>query len=362
MRTTFTFHTATPALLRELAQEPGPVTSLYLDTYRQGRDTRLGPKQLARFQEDLQGHAHLQETLGEALAAYLQPLTALQEDASAWQTMGEGLALFLTPTKAVAVRLRRDPHPSLTVGGPRLHPLVREQEYTQSFYLLAVAQDSVRLLQGDSWGFKEIVSPHLPLNLEAALPEVRRDRQSKITGRPRGHQVYRGNATTVEQSERFLHLVGQGLQKTLAGREPLPLILATVEEHVKPLQEASGYRHFTQEFINGSHSNSSSSHLHELALPLMVREAARKRLGLGEEVEAATAKKLTLVSLEEIIPLAQEGRVGKLLVGSPSHRESDEIHLAESPLDVALRATLTQGGEVLYNEFYASPHLALLRY
>lgn len=361
------FQEVTLDSLRDLASTPGPTVSVFMDTYPHGPDTLIGRKQLARLIPVIEAELRDLGLSKQDAAAFTQPLRNLADSVTLWKQMDEGLALFVTPTNTVGFRLAYDPHVSYTVGDiPRLHPVVRELDHSEEFYVFAVAQDDVRLLKCTANSVERVKDTTLPDSFAEELMRNDDNRKSKITagGGGRGRQVFRGDGAdpgSTAELNRQLKNIGVELRKTLGPNEDRIIVAATLPSYLPALRDGANYGSFAEEIVSGSHGNLSDKQLQELALPIAAHEREKGRLADRDEIEAMAAHDRAVVGVEDIA-LLEEGRVRTLKVSEPTFRGTEEDKVEVSPTDELIVETLRHRGDVIHNDKLDAKAVALLRY
>jgi hypothetical protein len=203
------------------AREPWSV-SIYLPTSAssRGEAERIELKNLA-------GEASRQLKQAGApradVAAIVEELADLVDDDEFWRYQARSLALFLTPTTSMTFRLANN-LTSIVEVSDRFHlkPLLRAVTFPHSAFVLALAQNGVRLLE---------IAPDLE-PIEVKIPELPRDvagavgkssiRDPAPVGRIQGAE---GRKTRMRQ---YARRIDEALRPLLGGVD-LPLILAAAE-------------------------------------------------------------------------------------------------------------------------------------
>jgi hypothetical protein len=265
----------------------------------------------------------------------LEPARTLLSDATFWQHQSDGLALFVSGETLRYFRLPLDFAP-LTVVGDRFHlkPLLSLFAGDGRFYVLALSQGEVRLLQGTRYSVGQVNLENVPKGLADALkwdeaerhtqfhtstvsPQGARSRRATAGGRPavfHGHGADSG-AQHKEHILRYFQQVADGVEDILGG-ERAPLVLAAVD-YLHPIyRKVNTYPHLVERGIRGNPERLDAKQLHTQAWaivgPLFASErenaAAAYRQLAGEGSERASS------SLKQVVPAAYSGRVGTLFV------------------------------------------------
>lgn len=355
--------------VRELIDHrDGPCVSMFLPTHRTAPENEQDPIRmknlLARAEEQL-----VQMGLrGPDAKAVLEPAMRLQGLGEFWRYQADGLALFLAPGM---FRFHRLPVqlPELVVVIERFHvkPLLPLLTSDGRFFVLAISQNEVRLLEGSRQRVEEVELEDVPESLAEALhyDDLEKERTLHVAGRGgrsapvvfHGHGI--GDEVDKVLVERFLRKVDDGLWEILR-RERAPLVLAGVDYLLPIFRKVTRYRHVLEEGIEGSPSELRPDELHGRAWPLVEPVFAREledaralfaeRAGRGE---GATDE------VREVVLAALDGRVESLFVAVGEQRwgtfdevarevaEHDERRPGdEDLLDRAAVLTLATSGEV----------------
>jgi hypothetical protein len=371
--------------LQELVNEcQQACVSIYMPTQRAGKEVEQNAIRLKNRLEEAEKGLVAAGLRAPEARELLEPVRALLPDTTFWQHQSDGLALFISAGFLRYYRLPLD-FESLTVVGGRFHfkPLLSLFAGDGRFYVLALSQDEVRLLQGTRYSVGQVNLENVPERLAEALKWDEPERNIQFhtsTGAPQGGSAWRsarggrpaifhghGVDSASEHKEHILHYfrqVSEGMREILAG-ERAPLVLAAVD-YLHPLyREANVYPHLVGQGIRGNPEGLDAKELHARAWaivePLFTAEreaaAARYRQLAGEGSAQASN------SLEQVVPAAHFGRVETLFValGTQVWGTFDpqvgavELHQAARPgdedlLDFAAVRTLSNDGTVYVAE------------
>jgi hypothetical protein len=250
-------------------------------------------------------------------------------DEAFWRRQSEGLAVFQSPGITRMYRLPLEFDEAVIVA-LRFHvkPLLPLFSSSGHFYILALSQNQVRLLEGTRYSVNELDLVDLPKSLAEALRWDDPERQLQAhptkgatTGGARPAPVYHGHgAGMLDENEkndilRFFQKVDRGLQDHLAG-ERIPLVLAGVD-YLHPIyRQASSYPQIVEQGIHGNVENEKPEELHrkawELVKPLFIKEREEAAALYRQQAGMGTGR--TSHEITEIAPAAYYGRVGQLFV------------------------------------------------
>ena len=334
------------------AREPSSV-SIYLPTSpsSRGEAERIKLKNLA-------GEAARQlEQAGSARAdidAIGEELDDLVDDDEFWRYQARSLALFLTPTTSVTFRLANN-LTGLVEVSDRFHlkPLLRAVTFPHTAFVLALAQNSVRLLEiAPDLEPTEVDVSDLPTDVASAVGK------SSIRDRAPSRKIQgsEGQKTRIRQ---YARQIDQALRPLLNGLE-LPLILAATEPIDPIYRSVNSYPHLLETGIPGSPETVSDSELAERARRVLddlyaaeLREthkayalrASQRRASadIADVARAATygLVETVLVDIDEVVP----GRVDEETGAVSFDAAGDAINYGV--VDEIARRVWLNGGKVL---------------
>lgn len=354
--------------LRPLAERhEEPCISLYMPTHRIWSEA---PQDVIRFRNLIKRAAERIDALypdDDEARALLDPARELVDDDEFWRHQSDGLALFLSPDYFETFRVARSFTEEATVGHRfNVTPLLPVFTGDGRYYVLAVSQNRVRLLEGSRTSVEEIHPEGLPENLLDALGDESSSRSLQFhTGTSgasgaRSAMYYGHDASnhTKDMVLRYFRRIDNGLRRVIAA-EHVPLVLACVDSLLPIYREANSYPHLLDDAIAGNPDELKPEELRTQAWNLVSPWYQRSR-------ETAISRYLTLSetektgnAIEEVLPEAYFGRVDTLLVAagmqvpgmfSPSAGEVDldvsDTEDSEDLLNTAAIHTLLNGGKV----------------
>jgi hypothetical protein len=356
--------------LERLVQRPsGRTVSIFLPTHRAGPQTQQDPIRLKNLLRDATSVLTEQGMADAEVKAFLRPAEALLAEQGFWQHQRDGLALFLREgemaTYRVPLRL-----PELVIVGERayLKPLLPLLTGDGGFFMLALSQQDIRLLEGSRHSVDEVELEDVPKSLKEALKYDDAEKQLQFrsgpTGRPGGKQaaVFHGHDPKESAKDdilRYFRAVAEGIHEILRERRE-PLVLAGVD-YLQPIyREANRYPQLLDEGIDGNPELLRPEELHakawEIVQPVFkeVEEAAREKYQELQGTGQAAS------DLAAVLQAAHHGRIDTLFVALGERRwgrydeERGSVELAgdtkkpgdQDLLDLAAVQTLLTGGTV----------------
>jgi hypothetical protein len=289
-----------------------------------------------------------------------------------WHYQASGLAVLSTPAMMRMFRLPNPPKPLAEVAD-RFHltPLIRAMTSRHDVFVLALAEESVRLIHAfTTFPPQRLQVPNLPSNAEEA------------TRRPSFHvRAPRRRLQNLEGEKVLLHQyarkVEQAIHGVLAGRDA-PLVLAAEEPLASMFRALNSDPRLADEMIGGNPTLITDAELEDAAIPILDRLYSRElkaAIALYDQLKprrattdvsyaahAATAGAIDqlLVDLDAVVP----GLVSDI-DGSVTYSASDDAE-TYSVIDEIARRALYTGARVLGARKAElpdqAPLVAILRY
>ncbi len=344
----------------------GPCVSAFLPTHRMGPGTEQDSLRLKNLLAEAEARLVQGGLRTPTARELLAPALDLLDERVFWQHQSDGLALFLAPGWWRSFRFPLE-LPELTVVADRfyLKPLLPLLSGDGRFYILALSQNEIRLLEGTRERVHEVELEDVPGSLREALryDDPQKERLFHVAGREggavavfHGHGI--GGEVDKERIGRYLRLVDAGLREVL-GDQRAPLVLAGVEYEQAMYREVSGYPALVDEGISGNPDRLRPEELHERAWTLVEPLFRQGQNEAADRYRELAGTGMTTGDLEASLTAAQEGRVEVLFVSLSEQRwgkadtETGRITVNEEPepgdedlLDLAAVRTLLASGTV----------------
>ena len=272
---------------------------------------------------------------------------------SFWHYQANGLAVLATAGMMRTFRLPNSPKPLAEVAD-RLHltPLIRAMTSPHDIFVLALAEESVRLVHAfANFPPQRLQVPDLPANAE----EATRRPSFHVRAPRRRLQNLEGEKVLLHQ---YVRKVEHAVQGALAGQNA-PLVLAGEEPLASMFRSVNTYPKLADEMIEGNPDQITDGELEDAAIPILDRLYSRELkavIALYDELKprrattdvsyaahAATAGAIEqlLVDLDAVVP----GLVSDI-DGSVTYSASDDAETYSVVDEVARRALYT-GARVL---------------
>jgi hypothetical protein len=267
---------------------------------------------------------------------------------SFWRYQANGLAVLTTSGTMRTFRLPNPPKPLAEVAD-RLHltPLIRAMTSPHDIFVLALAEESVRLVHAfANFPPQRLQVPDLPKNAE----EATRRPSFHVRAPRRRLQNLEGEKVLLQQ---YVRKVEHAIYSVLAGRNA-PLVLAAEEPLASMFRSLNTYPRLADEIIEGNPEERTDAELEDAAIPILDRLYSRElkaviarydelkprhaTTDVSYAAHAATAGAIDqlLVDLDAVVP----GLVSDI-DGSVTYSASDDAETYSVVDEVARRALYT---------------------
>lgn len=287
-------------------REPGCV-SIYLPT-------GTTPPEADRARIELKNHLSQAVRALEALGVAKPRIAAVQaegelilDDRDFWRYQSRSLAVFLDGEVAQTFRLPNRLNSVCEVADRfYVKPLLRAVTFPQSALILALAQNSVRLIRIAAEAPATLVDVDgMPQDVAAAAG------LTSISGRSPDGRIQGSEGQKVRMLE-YVQAIDRALHPLLANSTE-PLILAAAEPLTGIFRGASSYPHLVDETIGGNPEEKTEEELSTAARGVLDALYARKTEALKDDFEARIAAGTALVDLSDIARAATFGAVEALV-------------------------------------------------
>ena len=341
----------------------GPCVSVFLPTHRAGREVEQAPIRLKNLLRQATDALTFDGVRALEIDRLLAPLWRLLDDGLFWQYQSDGLALFSRPGWWRSFRVPLD-LPELAVVADRFHisPLLPLLTGDGHFFVLALSQNQIRLLEGTRDRLEEVDLPGVPLGVRDALQGEEAQKQLQLYVADRGGVAARGifhghgSAGDVQEERvlRYFRNVNRALREVLVG-EQAPMVLAAVE-HLAPIwRKANTYPHLVDEVLPGSPEGLGLHQLHARAWAVVEPLFLQAQREAAARYDQLAGTGLTSQNPRGIIRAGEDGRIDTLFaarhpaggvrgVGSDPSPNGDRA--LRDVLELATVTTLIKGGTV----------------
>jgi hypothetical protein len=310
--------------LTGLIQKPkGICVSVYLPTHRAGAEIKQDPirlKNLIRIANERLTEAGVSS---QDVHELLAPMEKFLWEGLFWQHQSDGLAIF---SSAGFFRYYRLPYSfdELVVVTDRFHikPLLSLLTGDGRFYILALSQNRVRLLQGTRHSVSEIDLEDVPASLAEALRYDDPERQLQFhtgvpTGKGKRAAIFHGHGVGIDDAKvnilRYFRQIDQGLSGLLKG-EQIPLILVGVD-YLHPIyREANTYPYLISDGVLGNPDKLKADEIHKRAWAVIEPKFKKQLQDATARYKQLLAGAQASSDLKKVIPAAYHGQVDILFV------------------------------------------------
>ena len=365
--------TMTKTELEQLMRREQPwCVSIYMPTHRTGAETQQDPIRLKNLLGEAEKHLSDKGVGRRDIQKMLEPASKLLQEPYFWQHQSDGLAVFLSPNRIRRYRLPLN-FAELMIVTDHFHisPLLPLFTGDGQFYILALSQNEIRLLNGTRDSVSEVDIGQVGGSLAEAIPSVNQQMGLQLHASGSGGMSGSGSVTFHGQGggsdesakNELLHyfrLVSDGLTEFLQG-DRVPLVLAGVEYLLPIYKEANTYPNLIDAVIKGNPDLLSADELHKSAWDIISPrfQAAQEEAYAHYQQLAGQASERVADTLEKIVPAAYGGRIETLFVAAGVQqwgvfnpvKNEIEIHAQIEPgdeplLDTAAVQTYLKGGIV----------------
>ncbi len=343
----------------------GPCVSVFMPMHRSGPETQqdlIRLKNLIREAEERLIARGLRTPEAKEL---LEPAERLLRDGLFRQHQSDGLAMFLS----LGV-FHYYPLPfvfeEMVIVTDRFHikPLLPLLSGDGRYFVLALSQNKIRLLQSTHYSVSELDVADVPENLAETLRDDDSWKDLHMHSALSGGQgtfssvTHGSEVDSKENIKRYFRRIDKGLHEFLRN-ERAPLVLAGVD-YLHPIyKEVNSYPHLMDEGIAGNPERLSAGELHERTWTIVKPYFQKAQQEAVNRYKEFASSGQASNRIRKIIPAAYHGRI-ELLFVNPDLQQwgtfdpgTDEIHLHkkektgdEDLLEFAAIQTLLNGGTV----------------
>jgi hypothetical protein len=340
-----------------MEKHEGQCVSIFMPTHRAGPEAQQDPIRLRNLLREAEEQLLATGVRAPIAKGLLEPAQLLLRDSLFWRYQSDGLALFLSQGLFRHYCLPLDLKEFVVVTN-RFHikPLLPVLSGDGRFYVLALSQNEVRLLQGTHYSIAEVHPQGIPENLAVALKTGWPSRIGERADRFHGHGV--GPDDAKENVQRYFHQIDNGLHELLR-EEQVPLVLAGVEHLLPIYRETNTYPHLLEEGIAGNPEELSPEKLHQRAWAIVQPLFSRAQEEAVAQYRQSAGTERASCDLQEVDLAAYHGRIRILFVAVGTQRwgtfdpdtKTVRLHQEAEPgdedlLDFATLHTLMNGGTV----------------
>jgi hypothetical protein len=302
--------------------EPCLSVSIYMATEKTGSGARQNSIMLKNLLRDAEERLVENGLRRPEAKKLLAPAVRLPDDEIFWRQQSEGLAIFISKDAFQPYHVPLNFKESVVVADRfQIKPLLPFFTGDGIFYVLALSQNKVRLLQCSHYGALEIdLTGIAPTSLAEVTHHETQRQQSHHSGRTEGGRegtVFTGQNVGDEAKNnvlRYFQQVNKGVHHQVLKEENAPLLLAGVD-YLHPIyRTANTYPHLFDKGITGNPDEWSSEELHKRGWKIMEPFFEKSRMEAAAEYRQLAGSGHTSNDIREIVPSAHAGGVELLFV------------------------------------------------
>lgn len=277
----------------------------------------------------------------------------------------DGLGMFLSPEVFRCYFLPFVFKESVIVTDHfHIRPLLPLLSGDGRYYILALSQNKVRLLQGTHYSVNEVSLADVPTNLAETLrdddswKELHMRSVTSVGQGKLSSVTYGSEVDSKENIKRYFRRIDKGLHELIRD-ERVPLVLAGVD-YLHPIyKEVNTYPHLMEAGIGGNPERLSAKELQAQTWTVVRPYFQKAQQEAVDQYKQFISSGRASNRLREILPAAYHGRI-ELLFAIPDFQQwgtfdpsTDKIHLHkkektgdEDLLESAVIQTLLNGGTV----------------
>ncbi|MDI6776665.1 MAG: hypothetical protein QMD03_05395 [Syntrophales bacterium] len=317
--------------------------SIFMPTYRTGVEIQQNQIRLRNLLREAEEKLLVSGLRTTEVKSLLEPIQGLLGNILFWRRQSDGLAIFLSSDMFRFYCLPLD-FGELVIITDRFHikPLLPALRGDERFYILALSQNEVRLLEGTRHSVREIDLETIPKSLAKALQydvpgkEVRF--HPAISGSGGRSVMVSGHGASMEDVKdnilKYFRQIDRGLRDLLRD-EQAPLVLAGVNYLFPIYREANTYPRLMEEGTGGNPKGMGAEQLHTQAWSIVEPCFQKAEAEAIAQYRQSLGTGLTSNDIIEIVQAACHGRIGLLFVAI-GHRQwgvvdpnTYEVHLHE---------------------------------
>ena len=344
-----------PEIQRLVAQRNQACVSIYLETTPQTQHIGEAEIVLANLIKEADSQLEAAGIDKRDRWAIVEQLEEVSEDEDFWKYQPNSLAIFATPDSHRSYRLPNKLQAMVQVADRfHLKPLIRSVSVEQHAFVLALAENEVRLVEVFSdMPALEVRVPNMPKDAASAVCTATVNTRSHSSGRQHGSE---GQKVYLRK---YCRMVDAALRPVLAGRHE-PLIVAAAEPLLSIYNSVNTYPEFAARAIETSPVRVSEHDLAEAARPILAERhekaieafralyQERENEGRATSDVAMAARAATFGAVDTLVVDIDDVVIGRV------DEESGEVSFADHEsadsygiVDEIAGRTLAMGGKVI---------------
>gem|GEM_PF-25750 len=304
-------------LLKELtAIKEEPCISLYMKTHRRHPESAKDPITFKKLYRKTLNY--IQEHAFTDHEALLAPLEGLIDDKAFWDNNACGLAIFCSSHGTKILQLPKEVGEiSCVAYSFCVKPLFNFYNENQSYYLLALGLDNVKLYQGNKYQLEEInIEEKIPRNMKEALGHELTDNHlhgSAVPGVGLHGYMEKSQEEDID-NDRFFRKVDRAIHENFDISKERPLLLATLPEHQTQFLRISKNANLIPLPLGVNPHALTKDELLKKVQNSMEQNAEKYKETLLKKYQLAVQEKLSSTELQEVVQDALDGKIDVLFI------------------------------------------------
>ncbi|MFA7078456.1 MAG: hypothetical protein WC147_08635 [Syntrophomonas sp.] len=352
-----------------MGKQDGVCITIYMPTYRAGAEIQQGRIRLKNLLQEAGKRLIGGGMRSPQAKLLLDPAQQLVLDNQFWQQQRDALAIFLTADMFYHYCLPLDMDEFLHIG-KRFHlkPLLPLLSGDGLFYVLALSQNAVRVLQCTRASVNELEIEGIPHSLAEAMQYDDPERQLQLHSNTlegtntKAAAIFHGHGVGIDDAKdnilRYFRLIDRGLHDLLR-EEKAPLVLVGVEFLFSIYREANTYAYLTEKGIPGNPEELSAEDLQTLAWPTVEHYFHKAEQEAITYYDPFKGTGRTTHDIKTAAPAAYNGQVEILFLADGAQQwgrfdpQLNDVHIHEEAdiddedlYDFAAIQTILNGGTV----------------
>ncbi len=342
--------------LKDLIQkQQEPSVSIYMPTYRTGKEVEQGPIRLKNLLNKAEKDLSERGVRSNEIREILQPAETLLGDNYFWTYQADGLVVFLSKDNFLYYRLPIQFNEFIIISGRfYVKPLLPLFNGDGRFFILALGQRNLKLYQGSRFNIRGLALKDVAPNLEQALKydEYQKEFQYQAGGsrnrtdRPglfHGHGGSIDDAAHKKDVLQYFQMVDKGVREKLRA-ENAPLVLVGVEWLIPLYKEANSYPNLLEDSVQVNPRDLNTTELHQRAWEVVQPQFQKTQQQAIDHYHTLSGTGKSSNDLEEIVRAAFSNRIEILFVNLEQQKWGQYIPLEDS---VVLHEEMENGDEDL---------------
>lgn len=370
MKQKSTMDTFTQKHLKQLTEaDTDPALSIYMPTLRAGREVRQNPIRFKNMMNQAAAQLSARNMENAGIRQLLGQASDLERDEDWWQHQSDGLAMFLAADHFAYYRVPLRFNERVTVGKRfYVRPMLRLLQGDGRFYVLAVSQNRVRLLEGTQFAVSELEAEGLPSDLRSALNIDQYvsalQQHSTDNASIAGNMIFHGQGGSdpdIKKKDEILQYfrrINSALSDFLHDAR-VPLVFAGVDYLFPIFQQACDYPTLVETPVTGNPDHEKPEQIHADAWKIVEPVFHRSRESAWARYQDLAESETGTDDVDTIVQAASMGQVDTLLVAEGAEQwgvfdsqtgvfaaSQPNAANAEELINLAAVGTLLHGGTV----------------